>query len=84
MEIGQVAFVGALLLLLYAIKGGLAKGVDRQVHVLASRMRVTAAYLVGSVASYWLIARVFAVVDTDKGIDSRSVQDLASSAMPSR
>jgi hypothetical protein len=61
-EIGQVAFVGALLLLLYAIKGVLTKGVDRPVHVLASCIRVPAVYLIGSVASYWLIVRVAAFV----------------------
>jgi len=61
-EIGQVAFVGAHLLLVYGIKGVLAKGVDRPMQVLASRMRVTAAYLIGSVGSYWLIARVAAFV----------------------
>ena len=57
-EIGQIAFVGVLLLLMYAIKPVLAMDVDGPVHASASRIRVSAAYLIGSVASYWLIARL--------------------------
>ncbi len=61
-EIGQVSFVGALLLLVYASKGVLRWCVARSVDLLASRVRTVAAYLIGSVASCWLIERVAAFV----------------------
>ena len=61
-EIGQVAFVGVLLLLPYAIKAVPAEAMNRPVHALVSWIRVPVAYLIGGVASYWLIARVSAFV----------------------
>ena len=61
-ELGQVAFVGALLLLLFALKGVLVKNVNRPIHALAPWMRRPVAYVIGSVASYWLVGRVGAFV----------------------
>ena len=62
-EIGQVAFVGTLFLLMYATRRVLAMDVDRPVHALAPCIRVPAVYLIGSVASYWLIARIDAFLE---------------------
>ncbi len=61
-ELGQVAFVGVLLLLLFAIRAVLMKNVNRPIHALAPWMRMPVAYVIGSVASYWLITRVGAFV----------------------
>ena len=57
-EVGQLAFVGAILLPAHALRwwlGGRAEAVGR-------RARMVGAYAIGCIAAYWVIARVVAIL----------------------
>ncbi len=57
-EAGQVLFVAVLIAVMHFGGCVFARPSDRPAHALAMRVRMPAAYVVGSVASYWLIARI--------------------------
>ncbi len=61
-EIGQIVFVAALALIVIVMGRVLASIANRPVHMLAPSIRIPVTYMIGSVASYWLIARVAAFV----------------------
>ncbi len=57
-EVGQVLFVAVLIAIMHSAGRVFARPSDRPAQALAMRVRVPAAYVVGGVASYWLIARI--------------------------
>ena len=57
-EMGQIAFVAAVVLIVRLAGRALAFIANRPVHELAPSIRIPATYMIGGVASYWLIARV--------------------------
>jgi hydrogenase/urease accessory protein HupE len=63
-EVGQVLFVAGLIAALHCAGRMFAGTADHPARFLAERLRVPAAYVVGSVASYWLIARIGSFVYT--------------------
>ena len=62
-EVGQLLFVAVLIAGMHLGGHVFARPSDRPAHALAMRVRVPGAYVVGSVASYWLIARIGAFVE---------------------
>ena len=61
-EVGQVLFVAVLIAVMHCGGRIFARPSDRPAQALALRVRIPAAYMVGSVASSWLFARVGAFV----------------------
>ena len=57
-EFGQILFVIALLALLHALGRIGSRAAGRPVLTAMKRIRFPASYLIGSVATYWLIARI--------------------------
>jgi len=63
-EVGQVLFVAGLIGVLHLGGRVFSRSSDQPAHALAMRVRVPAAYVVGSVASYWLMVRIASFVAT--------------------
>jgi len=57
-EAGQVFFVAVLIAVMHFSGRVFSRASDRPAQDLAMRVRMPAAYVVGSVASYWLIVRI--------------------------
>ena len=57
-EAGQVLFVAVLIAVMHLGGRVFSRASDRPAQALAMRVRVPAAYVVGSLASYWLIVRI--------------------------
>ncbi len=62
-EVGQVLFVAVLIAVMHFGGRVFARPSDRPAQALAMRVRGPAAYVVGSLASYWLIARIGSFVE---------------------